>query len=92
MRIALVNDVMAAAVAMRRVILNQREHKVVWIMRNGAEALDLYSNNAQDRPSSAVYGMPGAAAELHAASEILALDKIGPRLTNFVAQNMKTHG
>jgi hypothetical protein len=38
MRIALVNDVMAAAVAMRRVILNQREHKVVWIMRNDAEA------------------------------------------------------
>jgi chemotaxis response regulator CheB len=36
--------------------------------------------------------MPGAAAELHAASEILTLDKIGPRLTNFVAQNMKAHG
>jgi two-component system response regulator WspF len=47
---------------------------------------------AQDRPSSAVYGMPGAAAELRAASEILALDKIGPRLTNIVAQNMKAHG
>ena len=92
MRIALVNDVMAAAVAMRRVILCKREHKVVWIARNGAEALDLYSNDAQNRPSSAVYGMPGAAAELHAASEILALDKIGPRLTNFVAQNMKAHG
>ena len=42
--------------------------------------------------SSAVYGMPGAAAELRAASEILALDKIGPRLTNIVAQRMKAHG
>ena len=28
--------------------------------------------------------MPKAAAELDAASEILALDKIGPRLTNIV--------
>lgn len=47
---------------------------------------------AQDRLSSAVYGMPGAAAELHAASEILALDKIGPRLTNIVAQRLEPHG
>jgi chemotaxis response regulator CheB len=47
---------------------------------------------AQDRSSSAVYGMPGAAAELQAASEILALDQIGPRLTNIVTQKMKAHG
>ena len=47
---------------------------------------------AQDRPSSAVYGMPRAAAELHAASEILALDKIGPRLRNIVTQKIKAHG
>ena len=47
---------------------------------------------AQDRPTSAVYGMPGAAAELQAVSEVLALDKIGPRLTNIVTQKMKVHG
>ncbi len=39
---------------------------------------------AQDRASSAVYGMPRAARELDAASEILALDRIAPRLTNIV--------
>lgn len=37
---------------------------------------------AQDKNTSAVYGMPRAAAALDAATEILALDKIGPRLTN----------
>jgi len=47
---------------------------------------------AQDRTSSAAYGMPGAAAELHAASEILALDKIGPRLKNIVTQRIRAHG
>ena len=47
---------------------------------------------AQDRSSSAAYGMPGAAAELHAASEILALDKIGPRLRNIVTQKIRAHG
>ncbi|WP_233237776.1 chemotaxis response regulator protein-glutamate methylesterase [Bordetella sp. LUAb4] len=35
---------------------------------------------AQDRASSAVYGMPKAAAELKAAVEILPLDRIAPRL------------
>lgn len=35
---------------------------------------------AQDQTSSAVYGMPKAAAELNAASEILPLEHIGPRL------------
>jgi chemotaxis response regulator CheB len=58
--------------------------------RDGAEGLRaLHSRGhhtiAQDRTSSAVYGMPGAAAELCAATEILSLDKIGPRLTNIVA-------
>jgi chemotaxis response regulator CheB len=65
--------------------------------RDGAEGLRVlhakgHHTIAQDRPSSAVYGMPGAAAELQAASEILALDKIGPRLTNIVMQNTNAHG
>jgi two-component system response regulator WspF len=65
--------------------------------RDGAEGLRVLHRNghhtiAQDQSSSAVYGMPKAAAELRAASEILSLDKIGPRLTNIVAQNMTTHG
>jgi two-component system, chemotaxis family, response regulator WspF len=34
----------------------------------------------QDRATSAVYGMPKAAAEMKAASDILPLDLIGPRL------------
>jgi two-component system response regulator WspF len=65
--------------------------------RDGAEGLLALRRNghhtiAQDRTSSAAFGMPGAAAELHAASEILALDKIGPRLTNILAQRLKVHG
>ncbi|MES2152823.1 MAG: chemotaxis-specific protein-glutamate methyltransferase CheB [Pseudomonadota bacterium] len=35
---------------------------------------------AQDQASSAVYGMPRAAADLNAAGQILALDQIGPAL------------
>jgi two-component system response regulator WspF len=65
--------------------------------RDGAEGLRVLHSKghhtiAQDRLSSAAYGMPGAAAELQAASEILALDKIGPRLRNIVTQNIKAHG
>lgn len=65
--------------------------------RDGAEGLRVLHRNghhtiAQDQSSSAVYGMPRAAAELRAASEILSLDKIGPRLTNIVAQKLTTHG
>lgn len=45
---------------------------------------------AQDQASSAVFGMPKAAAELKAAVEILALDKIAARLVNVVSiQNEK---
>jgi two-component system response regulator WspF len=65
--------------------------------RDGAEGLRVLHDKgqhtiAQDRPSSAVYGMPGAAVELQAVSEILALDKIGPRLMNIVMQITKAHG
>lgn len=65
--------------------------------RDGAEGLSVLRANghhtiAQDRPSSAAYGMPGAAAELHAAAEVLALAKIGPRLRDLVTQKVKAHG
>jgi len=40
---------------------------------------------AQDQCTSAVYGMPKAAAALNAASEILPLPKIGPRLRELLA-------
>ena len=40
---------------------------------------------AQDAASSAVYGMPKAAADLGAAVEVLPLEKIGPRLGRLVA-------
>ena len=64
--------------------------------RDGAEGLRVLRDEghhtiAQDRASSAVYGMPKAAAELNAAAEILPLDKIGARLTNIVAQKFKLH-
>ncbi len=40
---------------------------------------------AQDEASSAVYGMPKAAATLNAAVDILALEQIAPRLANIFA-------
>lgn len=57
--------------------------------RDGAEGLKAlreagHHTIAQDKNSSAVYGMPKAAAELNAAKDILALDKIAARLTNIV--------
>jgi len=53
--------------------------------RDGALGLKALRNKgyhtiAQDAASSAVYGMPKAAAALDAAVEILPLDLIGPRL------------
>ncbi len=64
--------------------------------RDGAEGLRVlkargHHTIAQDRSTSAVYGMPGAAVELQAATEVLALDKIAPRLTNIVARTTRTH-
>ncbi len=65
--------------------------------RDGAHGLKTLKQHghhtiAQDRRTSAVYGMPGAAAEMQAATEILALDKIAPRLTNIVAKTARTNG
>jgi two-component system response regulator WspF len=53
--------------------------------RDGAEGLLAmrqagHSTIAQDQASSAVYGMPRAAAEIEAAQMVLPLDKIGPIL------------
>lgn len=64
--------------------------------RDGAEGLQVLKSHghhtiAQDRQTSAVYGMPGAAVELQAATDVLALDKIAPKLTNIVAQTMRTN-
>lgn len=44
---------------------------------------------AQDKGTSAIYGMPKAAAELDAAKDILALDKIGPRLVSVINDQLK---
>jgi two-component system, chemotaxis family, response regulator WspF len=57
--------------------------------RDGAEGLLALRESGhhtivQDQATSAVYGMPKAAAELRAASEILALDRIGPRLAKLL--------
>jgi two-component system response regulator WspF len=53
--------------------------------RDGAQGLKLmrqqgYLTIAQDQNSSAVYGMPKAAAAIDAAVEVRPLDKIAPRL------------
>lgn len=53
--------------------------------RDGAEGLKRMRERgfltiAQDQASSAVYGMPKAAASIGAATEILPLERIGPRL------------
>jgi two-component system response regulator WspF len=45
---------------------------------------------AQDKASSAVYGMPKAAAELGAAVDILPIEKIAPRLRDVFATNSRS--
>lgn len=65
--------------------------------RDGAEGLRALRARgchtiAQNAATCAVYGMPKAAAELHAASEILALDRIGPRLLALLTPETKRHG
>jgi two-component system response regulator WspF len=55
--------------------------------RDGAEGLlALHNRNwytiAQDRDSSIVYGMPKAAAQIGAATDILPADKIGKAISN----------
>lgn len=57
--------------------------------RDGAVGLRALRNQghhtiAQDEATSAVYGMPKAAAKLQAAVEILAVDRIAPHLVNLV--------
>jgi len=59
--------------------------------RDGAQGLKLmreqgYLTIAQDQNSSAVYGMPKAAAAIDAAVEIRPLDKIAPRLLEIFAK------
>jgi two-component system response regulator WspF len=65
--------------------------------RDGAEGLRAVHEKghhtiAQDRATSAVYGMPKAAVELQAATEILPLEQIGPRIANLLSQKIKAHG
>ena len=60
--------------------------------RDGAQGLlDMRNQGfwtlAQDRASSAVYGMPKAAAELNAACEVIALDRLPKRLIELVGSN-----
>ena len=65
--------------------------------RDGAEGLGALQNSghytiAQDEATSAVYGMPKAAADLRAASEILPLERIAPRLEALLREETKFHG
>ena len=64
--------------------------------RDGAQGLlNLRQNGnhtiAQDQATSAVYGMPKAAVELRAATEVLSLDQIGLRLRTFGTQGITVH-
>jgi chemotaxis response regulator CheB len=50
-----------------------------------------YHTIAQDQATSAVYGMPKAAADMSAASEILPLEKIGPRLAVLAGHKQRVY-
>src|SRR6202035_3655785 len=63
--------------------------------RDGARGLKILREAgshtiAQDQSTSAVYGMPKAAAAINAAIEILPLPKIGPRLTELFSPQTRT--
>ena len=63
--------------------------------RDGARGLKIlrdagYHTFAQDKSTSSVYGMPKAAAALNAATEIVPLQKIGPRLGELFGSATKT--
>lgn len=74
-------------------------HEVVGVLltgmgRDGANGLKALRNKgchtiAQDQESSAVYGMPKAAAALNAAVEILPLAQIAPTLVNIFTRHMQ---
>ena len=64
--------------------------------RDGARGLKIlrdagYHTIAQDQGTSVVYGMPKAAAALNAATEILPLQKIGPRLRELFCSKQMRH-
>lgn len=48
MRIAIVNDSIIATEAMRRVLLTVDEHQVIWMAKNGAEAVAKCAQNSPD--------------------------------------------
>lgn len=48
MRIAIVNDSIIATEAMRRVLLTVAEHQVIWMAKNGAEAVTKCAQNLPD--------------------------------------------
>ena len=48
MKIGIVNDVLLIAEALRRVIVNTQEHEVIWVARNGEQAVRFCSENKPD--------------------------------------------
>jgi two-component system response regulator WspF len=54
MRIAIVNDVLLAVEALRRAVVSRPEHSVIWIARDGAEAVH---RCARDRPDVVLMDM-----------------------------------
>src|SRR6185295_18462491 len=48
MRIGIVNDVAMAVEALRRVVALKSEHRVIWVARNGAEAVEQCARETPD--------------------------------------------